>query len=421
MWFYLTIAVITGLCAVYVIQNLLQRDTPKDGDAPTSRDVAFYQRQLAEIDRDVAQGTLSADEAARTKVEVSRRLLEADKRAQEKVASKPAPKYATYGAAGALVVLLFVVGGALYADLGANAREDAPLAQRYANAKALYDNRRPQEELEHAAPDRTADVSEADNQLINELRTALESRPDDAVGFRLLAKQEANLGNFAAARRAQTRVVELAGPEKAETDDLILLARIMVYGANGEISPEAEALWNEVLRRDPHIAEARYYMGLMFAQTRRPDVTYELWAPLMEMDNINTPWMQDVRRNFGDIAYFAGQSFSAEQPQQAAAPMDGSTAGPTAEQVADAQAMTPEERQEMILGMVASLGEKLETGEASAAEWAQYIRANSVLGNDEVVRETYATAKERFADSERDSQLIYQSGVEAGLEERVTE
>ncbi len=42
-------------------------------------DLKVYRDQLAEIDRDLARGTLPADEADRQRTEVSRRLLEADR------------------------------------------------------------------------------------------------------------------------------------------------------------------------------------------------------------------------------------------------------------------------------------------------------------------------------------------------------
>jgi cytochrome c-type biogenesis protein CcmH len=43
------------------------------------------------------------------------------------------------------------------------------------------------------------------------LRTTVAERPDDVQGQRLLARNEAALGNYAAARAAQERVVALLG------------------------------------------------------------------------------------------------------------------------------------------------------------------------------------------------------------------
>lgn len=411
MWFYLMFAVIAGVCATFVVLSLTKRSddgsAPEDGTQP-SEDVAFYQRQLAEIDRDVAAGTLAQEDAARTKTEVARRLLEADKRAQDAPVIGQAPKGATYAAAVAVVALLFGAGWFIYAELGGAGRPDAPLAQRYMEANDSYVNRMTQSEAEEEAPDRRArNVSEESMALMNQLRTALEQRPTDEIGHRLLAKQEAQLGNYKAARAAQTRVVELLGADAVETSDLILLARIMVYGANGYVSPEAEALWGEVLHRSPEVPEARFYMGLMLAQTGRPDATYAFWEPLLDIADPSAPWTELLFEQFPDIAYFAGKKYS---------PPAAQTAGPTAEQMRDAGNMTEEERQEMIIGMVENLKAKLDAGDASAAEWAQYIRASNVLGNREDAKVAYGEAMKLFENSPADAQIITEVGLDAGIE-----
>ena len=45
-------------------------------------DLQVYKDQLADIDRDLARGTLPAEEADRLRTEVSRRLLDADRAAR---------------------------------------------------------------------------------------------------------------------------------------------------------------------------------------------------------------------------------------------------------------------------------------------------------------------------------------------------
>ncbi len=52
--------------------------------------------------------------------------------------------------------------------------------------------------------------------------------------------------------------------------------------AGGYVSPEAEAALSEVLRREPSNGRARYYTGLLYAQTGRPDLAFRVWRPLLE-------------------------------------------------------------------------------------------------------------------------------------------
>lgn len=413
MWFYLTFAVIAGGCATFVIHSLLkntdsdQSTVALDGSQKTTKDVAFYQRQLTDIDRDVATGTLSEEEAARTRVEISRRLLDADNRAQNASQVNAAPKKVTYTVAFAITVLMFGAGGYLYSNLGGAGLPDAPLAQRYLIGEEAYKGRLSQEQAELETPQQTVQIGDEDLALIEQLRVALKERPTDAVGHRLLAKQEAALGNFTAARLAQSRVVEIAGPTDVTTNDLILLGRIMVYGTAGYVSPQAEAIWGEVLARAPSTGEARFYMGLMFTQTGRPDVAFPFWEPLMETGDQSAPWMDTVREQIATVAYLAGEKYTPPASDATVLP------GPNAEQVNAAQEMSMEERQEMIVGMVANLGEKLEDGEGTVQEWARYIRANGVLGNMEAAKEAHATASAKFADDAASLQIINESLLDA--------
>jgi cytochrome c-type biogenesis protein CcmH len=425
MWFYLAITVLAGSCATYLLLGVLQRrhdaadpqpsdatNAPKAKPENTPRDVAFYKRQLADVERDVAQGALSREEADRSKVEISRRLLEADKRASARPdTEKTAPKSANTALAVGVVALLFGMGGYLYVDLGSAGREDAPLTRRYLAAQEAYESRISQAEAEALAPDRSVTLEGEDLKLINQLRTALEQRPEDAVGHRLLAKQEAQLGNYPAARFAQTRVVELAGAEAATNADLVLLARIMVYGTNGYVSPEAEALWREIWRRIPDHAEAQFYMGLMYAQTQRPDVTFELWEPLLATAPANAPWRQTIIERIGEMAYFAGEKY--EPTPQTAQPLTG----PTSEDIAAASALSAAEQQEMILGMVAQLKQKLEDGEGTddPEQWLRLLRAQLTLGDRAAARATLIAGLAQFPKGSEAADLLTQTAALSGL------
>ncbi|OYW58028.1 MAG: c-type cytochrome biogenesis protein CcmI [Rhodobacterales bacterium 12-65-15] len=101
-----------------------------------AEDLVIYKDQLAEIDRDLARGTITADEAARLRTEVGRRVLEADR---ARNAEAPVPQgdsgVGIVGLAGAAVVVL---GGAvaLYQWLGAPGYPDLPLEARLARIDA---------------------------------------------------------------------------------------------------------------------------------------------------------------------------------------------------------------------------------------------------------------------------------------------
>ena len=70
--------------------------------------------------------------------------------------------------------------------------------------------------------------------------------------------------------------------------------------------------------------------------------------------------------------------------------------GPSQAEIDAAQALTPEQRAEMILGMVDSLAAKLEDAPDNPQGWARLIRARYVLGQDELAQADIARVKEIY-------------------------
>ena len=131
LWLFWAIAAaLTAMVALVMVQAL-RRGGDRHGE---HTDLKVYRDQLAEVDRDLARGTLSEEEGQRLRVEVSRRLLEADR----SLASQAAPT-----ARGSLiwagVLVIAVLGGALwvYDRMGAPGYADLPLASRLAAAAGL--------------------------------------------------------------------------------------------------------------------------------------------------------------------------------------------------------------------------------------------------------------------------------------------
>jgi cytochrome c-type biogenesis protein CcmH len=358
-------------------------------------DVQVYKNHLAEIDRDVARGVATDVEAARMRVEVSRRILAADRERSLAV---------TRGHAGVLAgVIALVLGGAVwgYLQLGAFGYADLPLAGRIAMAEELRANRPGQAvaEAQAALPAPTVpDASYAG--LMERLRQAVQDRPDDAQGLALLARNEAGLGNLAAARVAQTALIAAKGAA-VTADDHADLAELLVASAGGYVSPEAEHVLEAALKLDAANPKARYYAGLMLAQVGRFDLSFRLWKPLVGLD---ATWSPVLLAQIEDVAIRAGVNF--------VLPED---AGPTTEDMAAAKDMTPEQRQVMIQGMVTQLSDRLATEGGPATDWARLITSLTVLGQTDQARAILSEARTTFATNAPDLAVIDAAATEAGL------
>lgn len=403
MLFWIAAVLIAALGTLPILAALFR---PGEGQE-SAHDMAIYRDQLAEIDRDLSRGVLTDDEAERTRAEVSRRLLEADRRGARRM--REAPRPARLVAAGIVTLAVMAGGVAIYWAQGAPGYPDLPLRARLADADATRADRIGQDEAEARAKEAGAlpqPVEPAPEfaTLMERLRAAMEERPGDAQGLRLLAANEARLANFAAAREAQERLVEVLGDE-TPADAHAYLGELMVMNAGGYVSPEAEAQFATALQLDPRDTRALYFLGLSHAQTGRPDRTFAIWRPVLETAPPDAPWISAIRAQIGEVAARAGVEY--EAPAQ--------PAGPTAEDMAAAADMTPEERQQMIEGMVARLSERLATEGGPAPDWARLISALGVMGDTERAAAIYGEAQQVFGNQPDDLALIEEAAAQAGV------
>lgn len=414
--------IICGLLTVVVMAAILapfwrQRRAAADGtarpagDAPAAAyDLQVYRDQLREVERDLARGVIGAEDAERLRAEIGRKVLDADRKLSAEMATRPRGRGTLAGAV--LAVVLMAAGAiALYWNEGAPGLRDLPLSARLAEAEKVRANRPGQAELEAEAPPMPAPTEPVDPQfaeLIEQLRQAVAQNPDDPQGLSLLARNEARLGNLDAARQAQERVVALQG-DQADAYELTQLAAMMIQATGGIISPEAETVLARALAANPNHPQARYIQGLLYAQVGRPDLTFRVWAPLLEQGPPDAPWIPPIRESIRDLAWIAGEPDY--QPPGVAMP------APSAGQVADAEAMTPEERQQMIAGMVEGLEARLATQGGSAEEWARLVTSLVTLGKQSHARDILAEARQRFADHPESAAVIDAAARQAGLAE----
>ena len=370
--------------------------------AAAEADLAVYKDQMAEIDRDLARGTIGSDEAERLRAEVGRRVLDVDRH------RGPGAQGATAPLAPVAALVVAVVGGgavASYWYLGQPGYPDLPIEQRIAMADERMASRPSQAEALAVAPSFAPprDVDPAFLKLIETLRETVAQRPDDPVGLELLARNESMLGNFAAAEEAQRRLIAVKG-DAATASDHSALAEIMIAAAGGYVSPEAEAELTKALALDPGDGLARYYGGLMFVQGGRFDRGFALWRDLLENGPADAPWNEALRAQIEEVAWRAGVNYTLP-----------ATRGPSADDMAVAAEMTPEDRQAMIEGMVAQLSERLATEGGDVEDWNRLIRSLAVLERLDEAQKIYDEAKVRFEGRPAELSFLRLAAVETGL------
>ncbi len=393
--FWAVAAALAALVASVLIGAL--RRSPVAGAAPNA-DLSVYRDQLAEVDRDLERGTIGPDEAARLRAEIGKRVLDADRaRSAEAKVAGAGSRLATVPA---LIVAVTLPGAlAAYWALGAPGYPDMALQPRLAALDAGIAGR-PSQEAELQTLGR-ARIPALDERLAAEL-----AQVTDPEMLRSRFRTAFEAGKPQEAIRVQERLLAVLG-DKAGSVDHANLALVLVAEAGGYVSPEAEAALRASLQADMSNELARYLVGEMFLQGGRFDQAFRFWRPLLEGGTPDAPWTASIRERIGDVAELAGIRYA---PPEAAGQN-----GPTAEDMAAAGDMSPEDRQAMIEGMVAQLSDRLATEGGSVEDWNRLIRSLAVLERLPEAQTIYDEAKTKFEGRPAELSFLRLAAVESGL------
>lgn len=388
--------------------------------APATYDLQIYRDQLKEVERDLARGVLSKEEAERLKTEVSRRILAADAQARTGGGHGGQPRRGSQLLVGLLVLALVGGAGLVYSRIGGLVQvetfpepyPDLPIKARKARAEELRDQQLTQPEAVAQAADLPKlprpEVDPSYLELMEKLRQAVDERPDDPEGLSLLARNEARIGNVEAALAAQEKLLALQG-EEASANEYAFYADQMITAAAGYVSREAHEALREALERNPREPIARYYLAQYYLQVDRPDSAFHTLETLLNDSAPDAPWLPLVRRQIEDVAWRAGVQYEL--------PPEAGPSGPDAGALAAAEEMSEEDRQAMIEGMVEQLSDRLASEGGTAQEWAQLIRALGVIGRPEQARAIWQEAEGVFAGRDDELAQIRAAAAEAGLSE----
>ncbi|MEO0359660.1 MAG: c-type cytochrome biogenesis protein CcmI [Pseudomonadota bacterium] len=376
MLFWIVAALAALAAAAAIVAPLLRR-----GDAAAPRaahDAQVFRDQLRELDRDVARGVVTPEDADTTRLEISRRLLAADEESRRASGAGAAPAALSSGLAALLILAAPGASLWLYMDHGAPGAGDQPFAAR-------QDEGRPsQEEAERMmagreqAPPAGPDAAEFER-LVEQLETRLAEAPNDRQGVFLYARSLMNLGRFADAWPQFGRLIEL--DPKATAEVHAGHAEAMILAAGGYISPEAEAAILQTLKREPTNPSARYYLGRLHVQAGDPELAQAVWGELLAGSPPDAPWVAPIQ---AELAALRG-------------PGDAPLPGPTEEEIAAASNLPQADQDAMARNMTASLAERLETEGGTVEEWQMLIRSYSHLNQPTEAQAALAAAREAFA------------------------
>lgn len=362
IWFIL--AGMTAVAVLALLWPMSRRVAIIPDAAGTVTETAFYEDQLAEIERDLGRGLIAPAEAESARTEAARRLLRASRAIGPGEASVAEPRLRQRRAASAFALstipLVALLAYGLYGspDLPAQTPGDRQAAQSGAQ-----------------------DLMKA----VGQIEARLAADPNDARGWAVLAPVYMRLGRFEDAARAYAAIVRING-ETAET--LSDWGEAMVAAGNGVVPEEAKAALARALVLDPKAPKPRFYLARAAEQAGdTPEAIRQLTA-LNDVSPADAPWLGLVREN---LARLKGEP----APQISGAPTNTASGkaasgkspagkGPSGRNSSDqAAAGMPPEQRAAIQGMVDGLDERLAAKGGTADEWLRLARSRSVLGEPE--------------------------------------
>ncbi|MBV8131801.1 MAG: c-type cytochrome biogenesis protein CcmI [Alphaproteobacteria bacterium] len=356
IWFWIVAALLILVALAALLWPLISRAGRGAGEGEAA--VAMFRRQLADIDTELAQGRLACDEASATRTEITRRMLAAADRELEEVdlaAANPTEAALRVGAAVGVAGLLPVAALVIYFAVGAPAVINPPATAETARGTGPHDAT----ELAAAA---------------DQLKARLEREPDHPEGWVLLGRTLASLQRFGEARDAYGRAITFKPDEPQLHAEL---GEVLVLAAGGTVTPAAEAEFTKSAN-DPR---ARFYGAEAALQRGDNAAARAALQALLADAPADAPWRKIVAARLAEIA--------PGEPEAGAK----SPAGPTAQDIAAAQSMSPEERQAMIRSMVERLAARLEQQPDDKEGWIRLAHAYDVLGETDKAKAARAHAE----------------------------
>ncbi len=353
MTFWIAAALLLGLTCLALIVAL-----GRDAVATGGHDRAFYQQQIAEIDRQAALKLIGEREAEAARTEAARRLLAASD------GSEAADAGTTGGRRLAAVVVLVVVPAVslpLYLARGTPDAPSMPLASR---------------EKPGTQPGEGGIMA-----ALEKIETHLARNPDDGRGHEVVAPIYLRMGRTADAVRAFSAAVRLLGPT---ADRQANLAEALIYQGQGIVTAEARVALEAATALDAKHVKARFFLALAAQQDGDRTKAVSLLQGLRG-DLPDGPLKEEIGRQLAELTETpAGGEAIAALPQ------------------ADQQAA--------IRGMVENLAQRLATTGGSAEEWARLIRALTVLKDNDRAQTILAEARQRFASEPEALKRIEEAG-----------
>ena len=289
--FWLICAGLVAIALAFILPTLLQRGSQETAEAERKEaNVDVYRDQLSELEADLRNGIISAEQHQQDRDEIERRLLDDMSATGDSGKPELAPAAAGRGPVYAIAFGIPVVAVVLYLLLGNSAALSGapPSSSPGPFAGSQADGQMTQQQIE-------ANVAK--------LAQRLEQNPNDAEGWAMLARSYLSLEKYAEASNAYAKATAL------KTDDANLLteyAFVMAMTNGRQLEGQPRELIRKALQIDPENAKALELAGSAEFQAKNYKEAITYWQKVLQKSPADSELTRTVTERINEAKSLAG-------------------------------------------------------------------------------------------------------------------
>jgi cytochrome c-type biogenesis protein CcmH len=376
-------AVLTAV-VLYVLLRPLAGGSGDEGSR-AAFNATVYRDQLGEVQSDRERGLIGEGDAEAARIEIARRLLATDTEGEGASASPTQSPLRALTVGLAVALPLAALG--LYLIYGSPRLPDQPLIAH----------------LQDPASDKNLEA------LVARVEARLREHPEEGEGWEVIAPVYMGWRRYADAAEAYRQSIRLLGESPKR---LASYGQALVLANNGVVTEDARQALERALVLDPNLIEPRLVLIIAKEQDGQFAAAIQDWRALLAKAPANAPWRKLVEQRLAeDEAKLAGKP----APRKPEGAPGAGPQGPTSDDVAAAEKMSPGDRQAMIESMVQGLADRLSQKGDDLAGWLTLVKAYTVLDRKDEALKALEKAKTQFSGNAAALQQLDALAAELGL------
>ncbi|WP_019625823.1 c-type cytochrome biogenesis protein CcmI [Thioalkalivibrio sp. ALJT] len=247
---------------------------PQDDQLRTSVDI--YRSQLAELETDLDNGTLSREQFDKARLDLQRSLLEAGDQAGSRQQRHPGVSW-RLPAGVSVLIMIPLLAFLIYDGFGAGAAAIDPEPAR-------------------AQPGDSEAQFEAE---VMSLRARLEQNPQDPEGWLTLARSYTLMGEDTDSMHAYEQAIRYGADQ--DPNVLVTYADMLAAEDDNDLNQRALPYVHQALEVEPEHTDALWFSGLAAFQRADFETARERWQRLLPQFPEDAPEAQVIRRQLTEI------------------------------------------------------------------------------------------------------------------------